>query len=109
MGHIIPAGTGFDHHRKVRLKPLVEVEGEPEAELPAALAETALNRPLLPLLAQRLHRVHSRGRTSGQHLHGTRRTEERGPHLPCLPGAKSRRRRQQWACRQWHRVNVSWS
>ena len=26
MGHIIPAGTGFDHHRKVQLKPLVEVE-----------------------------------------------------------------------------------
>jgi DNA-directed RNA polymerase subunit beta' len=24
MGHIIPAGTGFEHHRKVRLKPLVE-------------------------------------------------------------------------------------
>ena len=24
MGHIIPAGTGFDHHRKARLKPLVE-------------------------------------------------------------------------------------
>src|SRR4051812_49018293 len=31
MGHIIPAGTGFDHHRKVSLKPLVEaVEEEPE-------------------------------------------------------------------------------
>ena len=30
MGHIIPAGTGFDHHRKVRLKPLVEVAEEPE-------------------------------------------------------------------------------
>src|SRR5215216_5936725 len=28
MGHIIPAGTGFDHHRKVRLKPLVEIEEE---------------------------------------------------------------------------------
>jgi len=26
MGHIIPAGTGFDHHRKVKLKPLVEIE-----------------------------------------------------------------------------------
>jgi DNA-directed RNA polymerase subunit beta' len=24
MGHIIPAGTGFDLHRKVALKPLVE-------------------------------------------------------------------------------------
>ncbi|HWX19427.1 MAG TPA: DNA-directed RNA polymerase subunit beta' [Candidatus Binatia bacterium] len=32
MGHIIPAGTGFDHHRKVRLKPLVELEDEPEPE-----------------------------------------------------------------------------
>jgi DNA-directed RNA polymerase subunit beta' len=30
MGHIIPAGTGFDHHRKVTLKMLVEVEDEPE-------------------------------------------------------------------------------
>ena len=25
MGHIIPAGTGFDYHRKVHLKQLVEV------------------------------------------------------------------------------------
>jgi DNA-directed RNA polymerase subunit beta' len=32
MGHIIPAGTGFDHHRKVRLKPLVEIADEPEPE-----------------------------------------------------------------------------
>jgi DNA-directed RNA polymerase subunit beta' len=32
MGHIIPAGTGFDHHRKVRLKPLVEITEEPEPE-----------------------------------------------------------------------------
>jgi DNA-directed RNA polymerase subunit beta' len=30
MGHIIPAGTGFDLHRKARLKPLVELEEEPE-------------------------------------------------------------------------------
>src|SRR5512136_538418 len=30
MGHIIPAGTGFDHHRKVRLKPLVEISEEEE-------------------------------------------------------------------------------
>jgi DNA-directed RNA polymerase subunit beta' len=39
MGHIIPAGTGFDHHRKVALKPLVEaIEEEPEvAEEPAPL------------------------------------------------------------------------
>ena len=45
MGHIIPAGTGFDYHRKVHLKPLVEVEEEaaPE-ELPAALA--AAENPL---------------------------------------------------------------
>ena len=32
MGHIIPAGTGFDLHRKSRLKPLVELEEEPPAE-----------------------------------------------------------------------------
>ena len=33
MGHIIPAGTGYDYHRKVQLKPLVEVpEEEPVAE-----------------------------------------------------------------------------
>jgi DNA-directed RNA polymerase subunit beta' len=29
MGHIIPAGTGFDLHRKVKIKPLVEIEEEP--------------------------------------------------------------------------------
>ncbi|HEX5221626.1 MAG TPA: DNA-directed RNA polymerase subunit beta' [Verrucomicrobiae bacterium] len=28
MGHIIPAGTGFDYHRKVALNPLVELEEE---------------------------------------------------------------------------------
>jgi DNA-directed RNA polymerase subunit beta' len=40
MGHIIPAGTGFDHHRKVNIKPLVELpdEPEPQAEEPAAAA-----------------------------------------------------------------------
>src|SRR5678809_867268 len=36
MGHIIPAGTGFDYHRKVDLKPLVEPlpveETAPEAQ-----------------------------------------------------------------------------
>jgi DNA-directed RNA polymerase subunit beta' len=32
MGHIIPAGTGYDFHRKTRLKPLVEIEEEPEPE-----------------------------------------------------------------------------
>ena len=35
MGHIIPAGTGFDHHRKVRLKPLVELQaGNPRPRSP---------------------------------------------------------------------------
>jgi DNA-directed RNA polymerase subunit beta' len=43
MGHIIPAGTGFDAHRKARLKPLVEIEDEPEAALPEpAAAENPL-------------------------------------------------------------------
>jgi DNA-directed RNA polymerase subunit beta' len=32
MGHIIPAGTGFDYHRKVNIKPLVELPAEPEVE-----------------------------------------------------------------------------
>ncbi len=39
MGHIIPAGTGFDHHRKVRLKPLVEISEEPAPEEVPALEE----------------------------------------------------------------------
>jgi DNA-directed RNA polymerase subunit beta' len=39
MGHIIPAGTGFDKHRKVALKPLVEVEPEEPA---APVAESSL-------------------------------------------------------------------
>ncbi len=44
MGHIIPAGTGFDHHRKVKLKPLVEIQEEPPAEeaLPSLTAENPL-------------------------------------------------------------------
>jgi DNA-directed RNA polymerase subunit beta' len=43
MGHIIPAGTGFDHHRKVTLKPLVELPEEPEfEEQPAAPSENPL-------------------------------------------------------------------
>jgi DNA-directed RNA polymerase subunit beta' len=46
MGHIIPAGTGFDHHRKVRLKPLVEIQEEPEPE-PAPAPLTASENPLL--------------------------------------------------------------
>jgi DNA-directed RNA polymerase subunit beta' len=32
MGHIIPAGTGFDRHRKITLKLLVDVPDEPEVE-----------------------------------------------------------------------------
>src|SRR5881296_2542382 len=36
MGHIIPAGTGFNWHRKVKLKPLVEIEEEEPQEAPAA-------------------------------------------------------------------------
>jgi len=47
MGHIIPAGTGFDLHRKARLKPLVEIEDVPEPEQPAEPAAPAEN----PLLA----------------------------------------------------------
>src|SRR3989454_7015954 len=39
MGHIIPAGTGFDFHRKVVLKPLVEPL---PAEEPAPLATETL-------------------------------------------------------------------
>ncbi len=49
MGHIIPAGTGFDYHRKVRLKPLIDVAEEEEAapeELPPAFTAAAPN-PLL--------------------------------------------------------------
>jgi DNA-directed RNA polymerase subunit beta' len=45
MGHIIPAGTGFDRHRKVDLKPLVEVPDEPEVEEPAEPMES--ENPLL--------------------------------------------------------------
>ncbi len=41
MGHIIPAGTGFNFHRKVKLNPLVEIEEpEPEPEqIPAPAGE----------------------------------------------------------------------
>ncbi len=49
MGHIIPAGTGFDMHRKVTLKPLVEIEEEeapPIDETPQPLAAASEN-PLL--------------------------------------------------------------
>jgi len=42
MGHIIPAGTGFDYHRKVTLKPLVEISEEEPMEEEAAAAENPL-------------------------------------------------------------------
>ena len=43
MGHIIPAGTGFDQHRKARIKPLVEIdEDEPAPEQPAAVEDNPL-------------------------------------------------------------------
>jgi DNA-directed RNA polymerase subunit beta' len=44
MGHIIPAGTGFDYHRKVTLKPLVELpeELEPEEDTLTSAAENPL-------------------------------------------------------------------
>jgi len=38
MGHIIPAGTGFEHHRRARIKPLVEISDEPEPEPAEAVA-----------------------------------------------------------------------
>jgi len=45
MGHIIPAGTGFDMHRKVLLKHLVEAVDEPEPAEPAE--PTVAENPLL--------------------------------------------------------------
>ena len=39
MGHIIPAGTGYDYHRKARLKPLV---AEGVAIVPAMVACPAM-------------------------------------------------------------------
>ncbi len=42
MGHIIPAGTGFDMHRRVQLKPLVDIPDEPEEEEAAPVAENPL-------------------------------------------------------------------
>jgi len=36
MGHIIPAGTGFNWHRKVLLKPLVEIEEDEPMQQEAA-------------------------------------------------------------------------
>jgi len=44
MGHIIPAGTGFNLHRKVKLKPLVEIE---EDEAPPPDLGTGIPAPLL--------------------------------------------------------------
>ena len=44
MGHIIPAGTGFDYHRRAQLKMLVEVSDEPE---PAEAEPVAAENPLL--------------------------------------------------------------
>jgi DNA-directed RNA polymerase subunit beta' len=41
MGHIIPAGTGFDLHRRAHLKPLVKIEDKPEP-VEAAGAENPL-------------------------------------------------------------------
>jgi DNA-directed RNA polymerase subunit beta' len=43
MGHIIPAGSGFDYHRKVELKPLVEISEDE----PAPAEEMAEENPLL--------------------------------------------------------------
>jgi DNA-directed RNA polymerase subunit beta' len=45
MGHIIPAGTGFDLHRKLRIKPMVELE--PEPEVLEESQEAAAPQPLL--------------------------------------------------------------
>jgi DNA-directed RNA polymerase subunit beta' len=42
MGHIIPAGTGFDLHRRVKIKPLVELE----EEAPVTMDLTAEAAPL---------------------------------------------------------------
>jgi hypothetical protein len=44
MGHIIPAGTGFDYHRKATIKALVDIPAEPEVE---EVEETAAENPLL--------------------------------------------------------------
>jgi DNA-directed RNA polymerase subunit beta' len=53
MGHIIPAGTGFNYHRKVKLHPLVELQEEPEALtppptlIPEEASEEAESEPLV--------------------------------------------------------------
>jgi DNA-directed RNA polymerase subunit beta' len=46
MGHIIPAGTGFNYHRKVKLHPLVELEEEPQVENAASAALLTDTAPL---------------------------------------------------------------
>jgi len=53
MGHIIPAGTGFNFHRKVQLHPLVELEDEPEAppSTAALLGDGAAEEPVTEPLA----------------------------------------------------------
>jgi DNA-directed RNA polymerase subunit beta' len=44
MGHIIPAGTGFEGHRKVNIKPLVEiVEEEPAPEAESQESDTSMS------------------------------------------------------------------
>src|SRR5450432_2769445 len=45
MGHIIPAGTGFDYHRKATIKALVDIPDEPEVEEPEE--PVAAENPLL--------------------------------------------------------------
>ena len=45
MGHIIPAGTGFDRHRKVTIRPLVELPEAPEPVETEAPADS--ENPLL--------------------------------------------------------------
>ncbi len=42
MGHIIPAGTGFDLHRRVKIKPLVEIDEEPDAPIDLTAEATPL-------------------------------------------------------------------
>ena len=45
MGHIIPAGTGFDYHRKTQIRALVDIPDEPEVEETTEHAEE--ENPLL--------------------------------------------------------------
>src|SRR5208282_4274946 len=42
MGHIIPAGTGFDYHRKAQIRALVDIPDEPEVEETPETAENPL-------------------------------------------------------------------